>query len=209
MVIADDHPIVRQGIRGILSGCEDIEVVGEVDDGAALEALCERLRPDVLLLDISMPGPGFFELLRNLELGAGGPAVLVFSMHAEATYAWQAIKAGARGYLSKPRSPELLPEAIRVVAAGEIFPSECGKPGREGAFRSVDVDPLNLHSQLSPREFEVFLLLGEGMRVADIAARLGISPKTVSTHRTRILEKTRLGGNAAIVRYVASRGLLD
>lgn len=205
IAVADDHPIVRQGIRGILEPCPDLEIAGEAASGDEVEELCDRLQPDVLLLDVSMPGRGFFEVLRALGRKPGGPAVLVFSMHTDSIYARRAFEAGAAGYLSKPRSLELLPKAIRAVAGGGTFSGEYPGPETTGGAP----DERAPHSRLSSREFQIFLMLGEGMRVVEIAAKLGRSPKTVSTHRARILEKMKLDSNAAIVRYVNASGLLD
>jgi DNA-binding NarL/FixJ family response regulator len=208
VAIADDHPIVREGLQRVVNGCPDLEVVGEVTSGDDVLDLCARVRPDVLLLDISMPGPGFLEVLRTLRRTPSMPAVLVLSVHSGDVFAQRALEAGASGFLSKEQSPEALTNAIRTVAAGGS--SLAGASGATTPVaRGRDRQHLSPQSRLSPREFQVFLMLGRGMRVTEIAQALGLSPKTVSTHRSRILEKTRLGGNSAIVAYVSASRLLD
>jgi DNA-binding NarL/FixJ family response regulator len=207
VAIADDHPVVREGLKRIISECADLEVVGEAASQDDVEALCLAQRPDVLLLDISMPGPGFLEVLRRLRARGPKPAVVVLSMYAEAAFACRAVEAGAWGYLSKQDSSLALTTAIRRAAAGEV--RSAGSRGSRAApgGRSAAGGPLQ--DRLSPREFQLFLLLGRGHRVSEIARQLGLSPKTVSTHRARILEKTGLRSNAEIVRYVAATAMLD
>lgn len=207
VAIADDHPIVREGLQRIVNACADLEVIAEVASGDDVVDTCVDLRPDVLLLDISMPGPGFLEVLRQLGQTDAGTAVLVLSMHPEETFASRALEAGAAGYLNKQRSVDALADAIRAVASGRTFfdGTVATRPAAEARYASQAAP----ESRLSPREFQIFLLLGSGMRVTEIASRLDLSPKTISTHRARILEKTRLKSNAAIVRYVAGQGLLD
>ena len=198
--IADDHPVVREGLKRILAECHDIEVIVEADDADGAVAACKSDKPDVLVMDLSMPGPGFPETLRRVRDAAPDVKVLVLSVHPEEHYASRTLEAGAAGYLTKDRSLDVLAHAIRAVDSGERYLSD------SAASRAEKKAP---HETLSPREFEIFLLLGYGKTVRGIADLLNLSPKTVSTHRARILEKTDLAGNSAIIRYVVERDLLE
>lgn len=200
VAVADDHPVVREGLKRVLADCQDIEVIVEAGDAESAVAACERDAPDVLLMDLSMPGPGFPETLRRLRGVSPHMRVLVLSVHPEEHYASRTLQAGAAGYLTKNRSLESLAQAIRTVHAGEPYPSPPASSRGGG-------EPV--HEKLSPREFEIFLLLGSGKTVKEVADLLYLSPKTVSTHRARILEKTELAGNTAIIRYVIGYDLLD
>jgi DNA-binding NarL/FixJ family response regulator len=193
LLVADDHPIVREGLKRIVESCVDMEVVGEAVDGEAAVAKARELEPDVVLLDLSMPGPGFTETLEALAALPRRPRILVLSAHAEETHATRSLGAGADGYLTKERSSEKLEEAIRRVHAGETFPALAG--------RQLP------HERLSEREYQVFLALAKGEGIKQIAHQLTLSPKTVSTYRSRILEKMNLAGNAELVRYVVEHGL--
>ncbi|MGH0030368.1 MAG: response regulator transcription factor [Myxococcota bacterium] len=207
VAIADDHPIVRDGLHRIVSACHDLEVVAEIASGFEVVERLESVAADVLLLDISMPGPGFLELLEEIRKAKPRPAVLVLSAYQEEAFAVRVRQAGATGFLNKQRSSEDLADAIRAVGAGDCYFGGRAIP-RAACEREVTrIDSVTGH--LSPREFEVFLLLGAGLRVTDIASRLELSPKTVSTHRARILEKTGFQSNAEIVRYAASTGLVE
>ena len=205
ILIADDHPVVRAGLRQILTPASDMTVVGEAADGPAVLAQMAATRPDVVLLDVTMPGAAFLTMLGNLKRNYPQVALLVLSVHPEDQYAVRAFRAGAAGYLSKERSPELLLAAIRRVAQGgrcvpesvaERLVARLGSNG--GAER---------HESLSQREYQVLCLLGSGSAVKQIAAELGVSPKTVSTFRTRILRKMRLSSNADLIRYALEHEL--
>lgn len=205
IAIADDHPVVREGLTRIVQQSADFEVVGTAAHAGLVMDLCTAERPDVLLLDISMPGPGVFESLRRLRDEAADVRVLILSWHPEEQYALQCLEAGASGYVTKERSPDELLNAVRQVARGQRFVSESAASQLAG--RLLREDDVPVHQRLSPREFEVFLLLGRGLAVGQIASRLDISPKTVSTHRAHILEKAELHTNADIIRYVVEKGL--
>ena len=206
VAIADDHPVVRTGLRNIIDQSQGLQVVAEIESGDQVAPVCAQHRPHVLLLDASMPGPGLFAVLRGLREG-GSPSVLVLSFRSEQAFAHRALAAGAMGYISKERPPTLLVEAIRAVARGETWMA-APEAAAGSSVQSPDSEGAPVDSRLSPREFEIFLMLGSGLRVADIASQLELSPKTVSTHRARILAKTGLETNAGIVSYVADAGLL-
>jgi two-component system, NarL family, invasion response regulator UvrY len=206
LFIADDHPVVRAGLRGIIEGEPDFEVVGEARDGGDMLARIGRTPAEVLLLDVSMPGPGFLEVLAGLRQDHPRVAVLVLSVHPEDQYAVRALRAGAAGYLTKDHSPDELVAAIRKVHRGGkyVSPSLAEKlaVGLEIGASSWP------HEQLSNREYDVLCLLGSGRTVKEIASRLALSPKTVSTYRARVLEKMQLATNADLVRYAAQHGLI-
>ena len=205
VLLADDHPVVRAGLRQILAEASDISVVGEAGDGPGVVEQAAAARPDVIVLDVSMPGTGFITLVKNLRRNHPHMGLLVLSVHPEDQYAVRAFRAGASGYLSKERSPELLLAAIRKVASGGRYVPESVV---ERLVTRLDRDGGGeLHEALSDREYEVLCLLGGGRTVSDVAADLQLSPKTVSTFRTRILRKMRLRTNAELIRYTLEHEL--
>ncbi len=206
LFIADDHPVVRAGLRGIVEGEPDFEVVGEAQDGGDMLARIGRTPAEVLLLDVSMPGPGFLEVLRDLRQDHPRVAVLVLSVHPEDQYAVRALRAGAAGYLTKDHSPEELVAAIRKVYRGGKYVSpSLAERLAVGLEIGAKDSP---HEQLSNREYDVLCLLGSGRTVKEVASSLALSPKTVSTYRARVLEKMKLATNADLVRYAAQHGLI-
>lgn len=204
VLLADDHPVVRAGLRQILADAPDVAIAGEAVDGSEVIQAMAALKPDVVLLDITMPGTPFLTLLENLKRNHPRTAVLVLSVHPEARYAIRALRAGAAGYLSKERSPALLLAAIRKVAEGGRYVSDSLAERLVADLATGTREP---HETLSPREYTVLCLLGAGKTVKAIAAQLALSPKTVSTFRTRILRKMRLRTNADLVRYTVEHEL--
>jgi len=207
VLIADDHPIVRQGLRQILAGTPDMEVAGEAVNGQ--EAL-DQVRVggwDMLVLDMTMPGRSGFAILKELRHEQPHLPVLVLSMHAEEQFAVRVLKAGASGYLTKENAPEELVKAIRKVVSGGKYVS----PGlAENLAISLDTgSDRPRHESLSDREFQVMRLMASGKTLAEIADTLSLSAKTVSTYRTRLLEKLNLKTNAELVRYVIDNGLVE
>jgi DNA-binding NarL/FixJ family response regulator len=204
--IADDHPIVRQGLRRIVEADAGLVVSGEAGDAAALLGALEATATDLVLLDVSMPGGPFLETLRDLRARHPTIRVLVLSVHPEDQWAVRALSAGASGYLTKDHSPDQLLEAIRRVYRGGKYVSptlaEQLVKHLDGGGRRAP------HELLSDREFEVMRRLGSGLTVSQIASELAISAKTVSTYRTRILEKMAVATNADLVRYAARYGLI-
>ncbi len=206
LFIADDHPIVRAGLSSIVAEDGDITVVGEAATGDALLTGVRTLPVDVVLLDVSMPGPGVIALLDQLRTEHPSVAVLVLSVHPEEQYATRALRAGARGYLTKDHSPGELVAAVRKVYSGGRYVST-GLAERLAAELSGGTQGLP-HERLSDREFEVLCLLGSGQTVTEIASLLTLSVKTVSTYRSRLLEKIPARSNAELVRYVVAHGLM-
>jgi DNA-binding NarL/FixJ family response regulator len=204
VLIADDHQIVRDGLRRILSAHDDIQVVAEAANGDEALALVRAYDYDLALLDMSMPGLSGIDLVKRLKIEKPKLKLLVLSMHGEQQYAARALKAGASGYLSKDSAAQQLVGTIRKVAAGGVHVSEAAAADLI-AGAAGDGPP---HSRLSDREFEVFRLLAAGSSPTQIAEQLHLSVKTVSTHKTRVLEKMGLGGTAELVRYALEHKLL-
>jgi two-component system, NarL family, invasion response regulator UvrY len=205
VVIADDHPVVRAGLRQIVAAQPDMQVAGEAADGDGVLTVLAATSADVLLLDLTMPGAPFPTLLKHVRARHAGVRVLVMSMHPEDQFAGRALREGAAGYLTKERTPEDLVEAIRKVTRGGTYVSPTLA---EQLAASLDRGrPAVAHEALSDREHEVLRLIGAGRTVGEIAAQLTISPKTVSTYRTRILQKLRLRTSAELIRYALEHQL--
>jgi two-component system, NarL family, invasion response regulator UvrY len=207
VLIADDHPIVRAGLRRIAEEDRSISVTAEASDGDETLATMRTATVDVVLLDVSMPGASFTETLRRLREGHPTVRVLVLSGHPEEQWAVRALRAGASGYLTKDHSPEQLVDAVRRVHRGGRFVSPA-LAERLASQLGPDV-VATPHDFLSDREFEVLRLLGAGHTVKEVAAKLGLSPKTVSTYRTRLMEKLHFGSTADLVRYASQNGLIQ
>jgi two-component system, NarL family, invasion response regulator UvrY len=206
LLLADDHPIVREGLKFVVSQNRDIEVVGEAEDGEATLDMCRRIPADVLLVDVSMPGPGILDLIRTLRASRPGLRLLVLSVHPEQHYARRVLKAGADGYLTKNHSSSALADAIRQVYHGHKYVTP--SLAEELALDLSTGRPDTAHEALSNREYEVFLLLGGGKRVDEVARRLGLSSKTVRTYRARIVEKMNFRSTAEIIFYAVRHGLV-
>jgi DNA-binding NarL/FixJ family response regulator len=207
IVIADDHAIVRDGLKRIFEGQPDFAVVGEARDSHEALAAARSDTLDVMLLDMSMPGRSGVELIKQIKADRPALPVLVLSMHDEQQYAVRAIRAGAAGYLTKDSATTQLVAAIRKVAAGGLYiTSSVAEQLAQGLKAVADDLP---HKRLSDREYEVFMRLVAGESVSGIAERLHLSVKTVSTHKTHILDKMRMGSVAELVRYAVAHRLLD
>jgi DNA-binding NarL/FixJ family response regulator len=204
--IADDHPIVRQGLRRIVEADAGLVISGEAGDAESLLAALEAAATDLVLLDVSMPGGPFLETLRALRERYPTVRVLVLSVHPEDQWAIRALRAGASGYLTKDHSPNQLLEAIRRVYRGGKYVSPTLAEQLASQLDGAGERPL--HELLSDREFEVMRRLGSGLTVTQIASELSLSAKTVSTYRTRILEKMAVTTNADLVRYASRYGLI-
>ena len=202
VLLADDHKIVRDGLKRILAAAADIQVAAEAADGDETLARVKAAEFDVALIDMSMPGLAGMDLIKRLKIEKPKLRVLVLSMHGEHQYAARALKAGAAGYLNKDSAAEALLGAIRKVAAGGVHISEAAAAG---LLQAGDKPP---HEALSDREFEVLRLLVEGLGPTEIGEKLHLSVKTISTHKARILEKLGLGSTAELVRYALDHKLL-
>lgn len=204
--IADDHPIVRQGLRRIVEADAGMVISGEAGDATALLGALSSTATDLVLLDVSMPGGPFLETLKALRTRHPTIRVLALSVHPEDQWALRALRAGASGYLTKDHSPDQLLEAIRRVYRGGKYVSPT--LAEQLATQLDGGGQRAPHELLSDREFEVMRRLGSGLTVTQIASELALSAKTVSTYRTRILEKMAVATNADLVRYAARYGLI-
>jgi DNA-binding NarL/FixJ family response regulator len=206
LLIADDHEILREGLKHVVARSRDIQVIGEASDGDTAIDLCRKTDADVLLLDVSMPGPGVLDVIKTLKQARPKLRILVLSVHPERHYARRVLMAGADGYLTKNQSPEALAFAIRQVHGGRKYVT--ASLAQELAVDLARGRSGQVHEDLSNREYQVFLQLGAGKSVDDIARALKLSPKTVRTYRSRILEKTNLRSTAEIIFYAINQGLV-
>jgi two-component system, NarL family, invasion response regulator UvrY len=205
VLIADDHPLVRAGLKDILGQTHDIAVVSEA---ASAPEVLEKAGTmvDVVVLDISMPGSGEFDTLAQLRRQYPKLPVLVLSMHSEEQYGVRVLRAGASGYLRKDTAPGQLIEAVRKVAVGSKYVSA---RLAEQLADGLATPPRALHDLLSDREYAVLCWIGRGQSIGEIALQMGLSVKTVSTYRCRLLQKMRLTNNAEAIRYVVDHRLLE
>jgi DNA-binding NarL/FixJ family response regulator len=205
--LADDHQIIREGLKRIIQDEENLYICGDAKDGNELIAKLKITNADLLLLDVSMPGPGFIENLRRVVRTYPSLKILVLSVHSEVQYAKRAFKAGASGYLTKNHSPEELIKAINRIAKGGKYISE--SLAEKLAFDIGGTEGALPHELLSQREYQILCLVGSGQGVGTIAENLSLSPKTVSTYRTRVLEKMGLKTTTELIHYVLNNGLND
>jgi DNA-binding NarL/FixJ family response regulator len=205
LVIADDHELIREGIKKIVRPCADLKVVGEAADLKQAVALVAQVRPDVLVLDISLPDSDGLDGLDELRRHFPGLRVVMLSMHPEERYALAALRAGAMGYVSKNTASAELVDALRKAAVDtpHIGPRVAELLARE----SEGLPPHLPHELLAPREAEIVALIGAGLQVKQVAAELGISVSSVNTYRKRIFRKMGLSSNAALIRYALRHGL--
>jgi DNA-binding NarL/FixJ family response regulator len=201
VLLADDHEIVRDGLKRILAATTDVQVTGEAASGDEALALAKANDYDVALLDMSMPGLSGIDLIKRLKIEKPGLKLLILSMHGEHQYAARALKAGASGYLTKDSAAEKLLGALRKVAAGGVHVSDAAAASLVSASRAP-------HQELTDREFEVLRLLAGGRSPTEIAVQLHLSVKTVSTHKAHIQQKLGLNGTAELVRYALEHRLV-
>lgn len=207
VMLADDHAVVRRGLRQIIADSGDIEVIGEASDYGELTALMRKAECDVLVLDISMPGKNGIEVLKIVHERLPKLPVLILSMYPEDQYAMRALKAGAAGYVTKDSAPDKLVDAIRILAKGKKYITpELATTLAERLTAPEDQAP---HQTLSDREYETLRLIASGKKLSDIAEALALSPKTVSVYRSRLLEKMKLKNNAELTHYALKHGLVE
>ncbi len=207
ILVADDHPVVRQGLKQIVASTTDIFVV---DEAATGQEVLDKVRSnyfDVLLLDITMPGASGLDILKQLRSERPELAILILSMHPEEQYAARALRAGASGYLAKESAPDELVAAVRKISQGGryVSPSLAEKLASDLAVDTQEP----LHQTLSDREYETMRLIASGKTTAEIAEQLSLSPKTISTYRSRILEKMGMRSNTELTLYAVRNRLLD
>jgi two-component system, NarL family, invasion response regulator UvrY len=206
ILIADDHAVVRKGLRLILGDTDGIEIAGEAASADELLTFLRSGRADAVVLDVMLGDRDGIEVLKHIRSEFPRMPVLMISMHAEEIFAIRALRAGANGYVEKAAPAETLRDAVRRVASGGSYMTSATAERLKDHLAHGESGALP-HERLSDREFEIFRLLGAGKSVTEIASALNLSVKTVSTHRTRILAKTGLATNSAIVDYVTLNGL--
>ena len=207
IAIADDHALIRRGLADLLDDLDDFTVVVECGSGDDLLRALRDTRVDVVVTDMAMPGPTGLDLIKALKAEHPALPVLVLSAHPEDQYAVRVVRAGAMGYLTKESAEADLVEAIRRVVAGKRFLSQALA---ESLLDALDAgDDAAPHVGLSDREYQVMRMLASGQTVGDIADELALSVKTVSTYRTRLLQKTGLSNNAEVTRYALKHGLVE
>ena len=206
ILLADDHTIVRQGLKLILSAHADMQVVGEASNGREAVELAEKLKPDIVLMDVAMPELTGIEATRRMVEMNSRVRILVLSMHKEAVYVREILRAGARGYILKDVIDTELLSAVRSVARGDGYISPAVSGALLNDFRGNATDPLDL---LSPREREVLQLIADGKTNKEIATRLNLSVYTVDSHRGKVMEKLNLHSTGELVRFAMKNGLVD
>ncbi len=211
VLIADDHTIVREGVRMILAKERDIEVVGEAGDGRQALDLVDRLRPEVIIMDLSMPEMGGIEATKHVKERHPAVNVLALTMHEDESYVFQLLRAGASGYVLKRAAAQDLVQAVRAAARGEAFlyPSITRKVVEDYLKRVEQGEERERYDGLTEREREVLTLIAQGLTNQQIAQKLFISIKTVQTHRAHILEKLGLHDRTELVRYAIRKGLIE
>jgi DNA-binding NarL/FixJ family response regulator len=206
ILLADDHQVVRQGLRALLEAESDFTVVGETGDGLEVPPLVKRLDPDVLVLDLMMPGLGGIDVTRQIRRQSPRTRVVILSMFGDVAYVAQALDAGAAAYILKKSTAQELVNAIRKAIGGGSYLSPPLSEEAVDRHRQRAKGVSDPYDTLTRREREILQLVGEGYTSADIAARLVISPRTVETHRRHLVRKLGLSGQAALVRYALQRG---
>jgi two-component system response regulator NreC len=206
IVLADDHTIVRQGLKLILSAQPDLEVIGEAANGREALDLVQKLKPDVVLMDVAMPEMNGIEATRRMVEVNSRVKILVLSMHKEAVYVREILKAGARGYILKDAIDSELLNAVRSVARGDGYISPAVSGALLSDYRKDVIDPADL---LTKREREVLQLIAEGQTNKEVATRLNLSVYTVDSHRGKIMEKLNLHSTGELVRFAIKNGLSD
>src|SRR6185503_19563080 len=206
ILIADDHAVVRQGLKQILAVDPDVVVTGEAKDGTEAIELARKVDWDVAVLDYSMPGPSGIDLLSEIKREFPERPVLILSMHPEDVHATRVLKAGGAGYITKESASQELTSAIKKVANGGKYISQS-----LAEILALEISPDNrklLHEALSDREYRVMWLLASGRQINEIPKEMSLSPSTVSTYRSRILKKLKVGTNAELVRYAITHRLV-
>jgi two-component system, NarL family, response regulator NreC len=211
LLLADDHVVVRSGLRMLLQAREDIEIVGEAENGREAVEKVRALQPDVVLMDVQMPDMNGIEATRRIKQVSPATAVLALTMHEDDHYFFEMLHAGASGYVPKRAAPDELIEALHTVHQGNVFlyPSLATRLVQDYLQRAESGDQALVHDDLTPRELEVLTLIAGGMTNAEIADQLVISVKTVDRHRENIMRKLNLHNRIDLVKYALRMGLID
>ena len=206
IVLVDDHAVVRAGVKRLLEQETSFDVIGEAESGEKAYQLFNELKPDVMVMDLSMPGMGGLEAIRRILMRHERAKILVLSMHEDLSFANQALKLGAKGYLIKNALADDLVKSIEMISKGEVFLSD--EIAKKMAMQSISGDGDPIH-ELSAREFEIFRLLAEGFEVDAIATTLNISSKTVSNYQTMIKQKLNINTPIELIRYAIKVGVIN
>ncbi len=206
VMLCDDHALIRRGIRDTLADAPDMQVVGEAGDYGELRVLMRGATCDVLVLDINLPGRSGLDALHALKDEGSPVKVLIVSMYPEDQYAIRALRAGAYGYVNKNGDPQLIVQAVRTVAQGRKYVTPEIAQMLVESLTAPAVE--QAHQKLSDRELQTLVMIASGKRLADIAAELNLSPKTVSVYRARVLEKLQLANNSELTVYAIRSGLV-
>ncbi|HLI89311.1 MAG TPA: response regulator transcription factor [Ktedonobacteraceae bacterium] len=211
ILLADDHTILRAGLKMMLNAQPDMEVVGEAQDGRQALQEAQRLQPDIILMDITMPDMNGIEATKQIKKELPDVKVLILTMHEHEEYVFQALRAGASGYMLKEAADTDLISALRIIQSGQFYLSPAAQSVMVGDYlqRVRTGEEKDSYSSLTEREREILKLVAEGYTNNQIAERLVISPKTVDTHRTHIMDKLNLHSRAELVKYAMRRGLLE
>ncbi|MCP4357285.1 MAG: response regulator transcription factor [Chloroflexi bacterium] len=210
LILADDHAVVRSGLRMLLEAQTDMEIIGEAENGREAVTLAQSLQPDIILMDILMPDMNGIEATRLVKEAAPDTAVLALTMHEDEQYFFEMLKAGASGYIPKRAAPDDLVAAIRTINRGEVylFPSLAARLVQDFVNRQKPATK-PLPDNLTAREQEVLGLIAEGLTNPQIALQLGISVKTVDRHRENLMRKLNMHSRIALVKYAIKKGLID
>jgi two-component system, NarL family, response regulator NreC len=209
VLLADDHPIVRQGLRNLLEAESDVMIVGEANNGLQAVQLTEKFRPNVLILDIMMPDLNGLEVLRQVKERVPGTCCIVLSMQSADVYVVEALKAGAIGYVLKETGPSELVNAVQQVIRGERYLSpRLSERLIDVLIQTTEKMTADPYQTLTTREREVLQMAAEGLSTSEIAKRLSISPRTAELHRGRMMNKLRLHNQTDLIRYALKRGIL-
>ncbi|MCA9868031.1 MAG: response regulator transcription factor [Anaerolineae bacterium] len=211
LLLADDHAVVRSGLRLLLESQPDMAIIGEAETGEEAVRRTAELRPDVVLMDIEMPGINGIEATRRIKGQSPATAVLALTMYEDDQYFFEMLRAGAAGYVPKRAAPDELASAIRAVSRGDVFihPSLAGRLVQDYLLRRDTDEQEPPIDDLTPREQEVLTLIAEGLSNGEIAERLVISIKTVDRHRENIMRKLNLHNRVDLVKYALRKGLID
>lgn len=209
VLIADDHPMVRKGLAQMVAESGDLECAGEAENAAAVSRILRRDRVDVLLLDVDIPGKNGLDILKTVRRSHPDVKILMFSMYPEEQYAMRALKAGAAGYLNKNTPPNKIIDALRDAARGRKYVSAELAQALASRISENLAEGRLPHESLSDREFQTMRFIAGGKKLAEIAAEMALSPKTVSVYRARLLEKMKLRNNADLTRYAIRNRLVD
>jgi DNA-binding NarL/FixJ family response regulator len=205
IILVDDHAVVRAGVRRLLEQEALFDVIGEAESGEKAYHMFGELKPDVMVMDLSMPGMGGLEAIRRILMRHERARILVLTMHEDLSFANQALKLGAKGYLIKNTLGDDLVKSIQTVSRGEVFLSD--EIAKKMAMQSISGEQDPIH-ELSAREFEIFRLLAEGLEIDAIATTLNISSKTVSNYQTMIKQKLNINTPVELIRYAIKAGVI-